>query len=89
MWSTYVSWIRSVASTEKDKSVRKINTGIPAGCRGNLLRNISVSIELKYDEIAISPTNSKPVKNFLDWELAVILFGLATGFTAGFSKVTA
>ena len=32
MCSTYVSSVRSVAYTEKDKSVRKINAGVPAGC---------------------------------------------------------
>ena len=29
--------IRSVVSTEKDKSVRKINAGIPAGYGGDLI----------------------------------------------------
>ena len=37
MCSTYVSSIRSVASTEKDKSVRKIIAGIVAGCGEDLI----------------------------------------------------
>ena len=35
MCNTYVSLTRSVASTEKEISVRKINAGIPAGCGGD------------------------------------------------------
>ena len=35
MCITYVSLTRSVASTEKEISVRKINAGIPAGCGGD------------------------------------------------------
>ena len=37
MCSTSVLSIRSVAFTKKDKSVRKINAGIPEGCGGDLI----------------------------------------------------
>ena len=37
MCSTYVLSIRSVASTKKDKSVRKITAGISAGCGWDLI----------------------------------------------------
>ena len=37
MWSTYVLSIRSVASTEKDKNVRKIKAVISAGFGGDLI----------------------------------------------------
>ena len=37
MCSTYVLSIRSVASTKKDKSVKKITAGIPAGCGWDLI----------------------------------------------------
>ena len=37
MCSTYVLSIRSNAATEKDRSVRKVNAGIPAGCGGDLI----------------------------------------------------
>ena len=36
----------------------------------------------------MSPTNLKPVKTLLDWQLVMILCNLVTGFTAGFSKAT-
>ena len=37
MYSTYILSIRSVAFTEKDKSMRKINAGIPTVCGGDLI----------------------------------------------------
>ena len=85
MCSTYVSSMRSVASTEKDKAWERLMQIL-----GEVLSwNISVLTGLSYDEIVISPKNLEPVKTLLHWQLVMILCSLATGFTAGFSKATA
>ena len=59
--------IRSSASAENYKSVRKINAVIPADCGGDLIMKHFSFDWIKLWWNVISPANLKPVKNLLDW----------------------
>ena len=89
MCSTYVLSIRSVASTEKDKSVRKINSGILAGYGRDLIMKHFSFDWFKLWRNCYTPNKFETSKNFTWLATCKDICSLATGFTAGFSKATA